>query len=81
MKTCLNTGGKLIQELKQRGVSLSRDLENETLIKVRCVYRKTRAPRTRSVGLLARGTHKGCLYALSYCSLSDRQSASIPCRS
>ncbi len=34
MKTCLNTGGKLIQELKQRAVTLNRDLEYETLIKV-----------------------------------------------
>ena len=35
MKTCLNTGGKLVQEIKQRGVTLTRDLEYETLIKVR----------------------------------------------
>ena len=27
MKTCLNTGGKLVQELKQRGTTLTRELE------------------------------------------------------
>ena len=33
MKTCLNTGGKLVQEIKQRGTALTRELEYETLIK------------------------------------------------
>jgi hypothetical protein len=31
MKTCLNTGGKLVQELKQRGTTLTRELEYVSL--------------------------------------------------